>query len=141
MDEIVDMNVADRTGQTVLLGAFAGLALLLACLGLYGVLSYAVTQRTREIGVRLALGATTGAIARLVIGRGLALTAVGLTVGLGLAWGATRTLRSLLFGIGATDPATFFGVVGLLVVVAVAACSLPALRAARVDPNRVLRQN
>jgi predicted permease len=141
MDEIVDLNVADRTGQTVLLGAFAGLALLLACLGLYGVLSYAVTQRTREIGVRLALGATTGAIARLVVGRGLILTGVGLAVGLGLSWGATRAMRSLLFGIGATDPVTFVGVVGLLIVVAVAACSLPALRAARVDPNRVLRQN
>ena len=141
MDEIVDSNVADRTGQTVLLGAFAGLALLLACLGLYGVLSYSVTQRTREIGVRLALGATTGAIARLVVGRGLILTGVGLAVGLGLSWGATRAMRSLLFGIGATDPATFFGVVGLLIIVAVAACGLPALRAARVDPNRVLRQN
>jgi ABC-type antimicrobial peptide transport system permease subunit len=76
-----------------------------------------------------------------VIGRGLVLTGVGLAVGLGLSWAATRAMRSLLFGIGATDPATFLGVVGLLVIVAVAACSLPALRAARVDPNRVLRQN
>ena len=140
MEEIIALNILDRTGQTVLLSAFAGLALLLACLGLFGVLSYAVTQRTREIGVRLALGATAGGIARLVIGRGLAITGIGLTLGLALAWGATRTMRSLLFGIGATDPATFSGVVGLLIVVALAACGFPALRAARVDPIRVLRQ-
>ena len=140
MDEILALNVVDRTGQTMLLSACAGLALLLACLGLFGVLSYAVTQRTREIGVRLALGATAGGIARLVIGRGLALTGIGLTAGLGLAWVATRTLRALLVGVGATDPATFTGVVALLVVVAFAACGVPALRAARVDPIRVLRQ-
>jgi predicted permease len=141
MEEIVDLNVIDRTGQARLLGAFAGLALLLASVGLYGVLSYAVTQRTREIGVRFALGASAGAIARLVIGRGLALTGVGLTIGLVLAWAATRTMQALLFGVGASDPATFGGVVGLLMVVAIAACSLPALRAARVDPVRVLRQD
>ena len=141
MDEILDLNVADRTGQTALLGGFAALALLLACLGLYGVLSYAVTERTREIGVRLALGASAGAIARLVIGRGLVLTGAGLAAGLGLAWAATRTMRSLLFGVEATDPITLASVVGVLIVVAVASCSLPALRAARVDPNTVLRQN
>jgi ABC-type antimicrobial peptide transport system permease subunit len=140
MEEIVEENVIDRTGQTTLLGAFAGLALLLACLGLYGVLSYAVTQRTPEIGVRLALGATTGAIARLVVGRGLVLTGLGLAIGIALAWGATRTMRSLLVGVGATDPATFSGVTGLLVVVALGACMLPAMRAVRIDPMRVLRQ-
>jgi predicted permease len=140
MDEIVELNVIDRTGQTTLLGAFAGLALLLACLGLYGVLSYAVTQRTPEIGVRLALGATTGAIARLVVGRGLALTGLGLALGVALAWAATRAMRSLLVGVGATDPATFGGVVGLLIVVSLGACMFPAMRAIRIDPMKVLRQ-
>jgi putative ABC transport system permease protein len=140
MEDILSLDIVDRTGQTMLLGACAGLALLLACLGLFGVLSYAVTQRTREIGVRLALGATAGGIARLVIGRGLALTGMGLAAGLALAWVATRTMRALLVGVGATDPATLAGVVALLVVVASAACGLPALRAARVDPIRVLRQ-
>ena len=140
MEEILNLNVVDRTSQTTLLGAFAGLALLLACLGLFGVLSYAVTQRTREIGVRLALGATAGGIARLVIGRGLALSGIGLIVGLALAWAATRTMQSLLVGVGASDPATFGGVVGVLIVVALIACTFPALRAARVDPIRVLRQ-
>jgi putative ABC transport system permease protein len=141
MEEIVDLNVVDRTGQTVLLGAFAGLALLLACLGLYGVLSYAVTERTPEIGVRLALGATTWAIARLVVGRGLALTSLGLVIGIALAWAVTRTIRSLLVGIGATDVTTFSGVVGLLIVVALGASTLPAMRAVRIDPMRVLRQD
>jgi predicted permease len=140
MEQIVDMNVIDRTAQTTLLSTFAALALLLACLGLYGVLSYAVAQRTREIGVRLALGATAGEIARVVVGRGLALTAAGLTAGLALAWAATRTMQSLLVGIDAGDAATFTGVLGLLIIVALGACSVPALRAARVDPVRVLRQ-
>ncbi len=141
MEAIVDANVRDRTGQAVLLGAFAGLALLLATVGLYGVLSYAVTQRMREIGVRFALGASSTAIARLVIGRGLALTGLGLAVGLALAWAASRTLRALLFGVSAGDPATFSAVVSLLIIVALAACTLPALRASRVDPVRVLRQD
>jgi predicted permease len=141
MDEIVDANVAGRTGQAVLLGTFAGLALLLACIGLYGVLSYAVTQRAREIGVRFALGASAGNIARLVVGRGLMLTAIGLTTGLALAWAATQTMRSLLVGVGTSDPTTFTGVLALLIAVALAACGLPALRASRVDPVRVLRQD
>jgi predicted permease len=141
MEEIVSLNVVDRTGQTTLLSVFAGLALLLACLGLFGVLSYAVTQRTREIGVRLALGATAGGIARLVVGHGLALTAVGLAAGLALSWAFTRSMRSLLYGIGAADPAAFGAAVGLLGVVALLACGLPAFRAARVDPIQVLRQD
>lgn len=140
MDEIVNLDVADRASQATLLGAFAGLALLLCCLGLYGVLSYAVSQRTREIGVRLALGASTRGVARLVIGRGLALTAIGLAIGLALAWMTTRAMRSLLVGVSATDATTFGGGVGLLLLIAFAACSLPALRAARVDPIQVLRQ-
>ena len=141
MEEIVALNVVDRAGQTTLLGVFAGLALLLACLGLFGVLSYAVTQRTREIGVRLALGATAGGIARLVVGRGLALTAAGLAAGLALSWAFTRTMSSLLYGVGAGDPAAFAAGVGALGLVALVACGLPAWRAARVDPIQVLRQD
>jgi predicted permease len=139
MEEVISLNVLDRTGQTTLLGAFAGLALLLACLGLFGVLSYAVTQRTREIGVRLALGATASSIARLVIARGLMLTGLGLGLGLAISWASTRAIQALLVGVASTDPATFAGVVVLLLVVAFGASALPALRAARIDPLRVLR--
>jgi putative ABC transport system permease protein len=141
MNEILDLNVIDRTQQTTLVGTFAALALLLASLGLYGVLSYGVAQRSREIGLRMALGATAGTILRMVIGRGAVLTSIGLTVGLGLAWIATRSMGALLYGVGANDPATFVGVAVLLAGVALAACSLPALRAARVDPMRALRQD
>jgi ABC-type antimicrobial peptide transport system permease subunit len=122
MQDLVDLDVADRTDQTTLVGAFAALALLLASIGLYGVLSYGVTQRSREIGLRMALGASAGTVARLVIGRGLALTAAGLGIGLALAWAATRALGTLLYGVGTADPATFAGVAALLAFVALAAC-------------------
>jgi predicted permease len=141
MDEIVDLEVADRHQQMTLLGAFAGLALLLAALGLYGVLSYAVTQRSREIGLRIALGAPRGAIMRMIVGRGLALTGVGLGAGLALAWAGTQAMTNLLYGVAATDRATFATVVALLGVVAFAACAVPALRAARLDPIVVLRDD
>jgi predicted permease len=140
MQEIVDLDVADRTDQTRLIGAFAVLALLLASIGLYGILSYGVTQRAREIGLRMALGATAGAVTRLIIGRGLALTATGLLIGMVAAWVVTRMLNALLVGVEAADPATFVAVVSLLGSVALAACGLPALRAARLDPMDVLRQ-
>jgi putative ABC transport system permease protein len=140
MQDIVDLDVADRTDQTRLIGAFAALALLLASIGLYGILSYGVTQRAREIGLRMALGATAGAVTRLIIARGLALTATGLVIGLVAAWVVTRMLNALLVGVEAADPATFLAVVSLLAAVALAACGVPALRAARVDPMNVLRQ-
>lgn len=139
MDDLIDLDVADRHQQMLLLGGFAALALILASVGLYGVLSYAVTQRSRELGLRIALGASTGSVMRMVVGRGLALTAIGLTLGLGLAWMSARTLQSLLYGVTAADPATFAGVVGLLGTIALAACYLPARRASRVDPMVVLR--
>ncbi len=139
MDEILDLDVADRHQQMVLLGSFAALALLLASIGLYGVLSYAVAQRSRELGLRMALGATTTSVMRMVVARGLTLTAVGLAAGLGLAWALTRTLANLLYGVTAGDPATFAAVAGLLSVIALAACYLPARRAARLDPIAVLR--
>ena len=139
MDEIVDLDVADRQQQLVLLGAFAGLALLLASVGLYGVLSYAVTQRSREIGLRMALGASSASVMRMVVARGLSLTGAGLALGLALAWALTRTLQNLLYGVDAADPATFGAVAGVLGIIALAACYLPARRASRLDPIAVLR--
>jgi putative ABC transport system permease protein len=139
MDEIVDLDVADRQQQMVLLGAFAGLALLLASVGLYGVLSYAVTQRSREIGLRIALGASAGSVMRMVVARGLSLTAAGLAIGMALAWALTRTLQNVLYGVSAGDPATFLAVVALLGAIALAACYIPARRASRLDPIAVLR--
>jgi putative ABC transport system permease protein len=139
MDQIIDLDVADRHQQMVLLGSFAALALLLASIGLYGVLSYVVLQRSRELGLRMALGATSASVMRMVVARGLTLTATGLAIGLALAWGLTRTLQNLLYGVAAGDPATFAAVAGLLSVIALAACYLPARRAARLDPIVVLR--
>ncbi len=140
MDEILDLNVEDRIQQMTLLGAFAALALLLASIGLYGVLSYAVTQRSREIGVRMALGATAGSVLRMVVGRGLFLTGIGLLIGFAIAVTATRFMKTLLFGVSAFDPATFAGVAVLLCIIAALACWIPARRASRLDPILVLRE-
>jgi ABC-type antimicrobial peptide transport system permease subunit len=139
MQDIVDVDVADRQQQMILLGAFAGLALLLASIGLYGMLSYAVTQRSREIGLRIALGATAGSVMRAVVARGLWLTAIGLTIGLALAWVATRAMRTVLYGVTAGDLSTYAAVVGLLGAIALLASYLPARRASRMDPIAVLR--
>ena len=139
MEEIVDLDVADRQQQMVLLWRVRGLALLLASIGLYGVLSYAVTQRSREIGLRIALGATAGSVQRIVVARGLGLTAIGLSIGLALAWSVTRTLQSVLYGVTAGDPSTYATVVGLLGGIALLASYLPARRASRTDPISVLR--
>ena len=140
MDEILASDVEDRTRQMTLLGAFAALALLLASIGLYGVLSYAVTQRSREIGLRMALGATSRGVLGMVIGRGLALTGAGVAIGLVLAAAGTRAMKTLLYGVDAIDPATFAGVAALLAVIAVLACWIPARRASRLDPIVVLRE-
>jgi predicted permease len=140
MDEIVDLNVADRQQQMTLLGAFAGLALVLASIGLYGVLSYSVTQRSREIGLRMALGASAASVIRMIVGRGLALTGIGLALGLIAAWAATRAMKNLLYGVAATDPYTFASVAALLGIIAMIACWAPARRASRVDPITVLRE-
>jgi predicted permease len=140
MDEWIDLDVADRKQQTTLLGIFAGLALLLASIGLYGVLSYMVTQRRREMGVRLALGATTANVTGLIVRHGLQVTVTGLIAGWALAWAATRALQGLLYGVSATDPITFLGVAAALLVVAFLACWIPARRASSVDPVLVLRE-
>ena len=140
MDEIVDLNVADRQQQMTLLGAFASLALVLASLGLYGVLSYSVTQRSREIGLRMALGASASSVIRMIVARGLSLTAIGLVIGLVAASLATRAMKNLLYGVASTDPATFGSVALLLGIIALIACWAPARRASRVDPITVLRE-
>jgi putative ABC transport system permease protein len=139
MDDIVDLEVADHKQQTTLLGAFAALALVLASLGIYGVLSYAVTQRTREIGLRMALGADAGDVTRMVVGQGLALAGLGIVIGVVAAFGLTRTMTKLLVGVAAGDPAVYASVAALLALVAFVACYIPAFRAARVDPMIALR--
>jgi putative ABC transport system permease protein len=139
MDEVVSHSFAARRMSMMLLSIFAALALVLACVGIYGVISYLVGQRTHEIGVRMALGAQPSDISRLVIGRGVGMALIGVAIGTGAALGLTRLMASLLFGVGAHDPLTFGGVALLLMAVAVAACYLPARRAMKVDPIVALR--
>jgi predicted permease len=123
-----------------LLGGFAGLALLLAAIGTYGVLSYMVAERRREIGIRMALGADQSSVLAQVLRQGLVLTSVGIAVGLAGAFALNQLIRSLLFGVQPTDPMTLGGVVATITLVAAIACWLPAWRASRMDPNIVLRQ-
>ena len=139
MDQLVADSAAQPKFQAILLGVFSGLALLLAVIGIYGVISYSVVQRTHEIGVRVALGAGRGDIVRMIVGEGAALAFGGIAAGLAGAWGLTRFLRNLLYEVKPTDPATFAGVAILLFVVALAASYIPARRATRVDPVVALR--
>jgi predicted permease len=139
MDQLVAESVAEPRFQAILLGSFGALGLLLAMVGIYGVISYGVTQRTREIGVRMALGAQPANVLRMVIREGMLLAAGGIMIGIGGAMALGRVLQSLLFEIKPTDPATFIGVSILLILVALAACYIPARRAMRVDPMVALR--
>jgi len=139
MDDIIERNVADRKRPMVLLGIFAGLALILACLGVYSVLAYSVAQRTREIGVRMALGARPADVTRLIVGRGLRLGLLGLAAGAGLAFLLGRLLQTLLFGVKPAAPGVYLVTGTALLIVALLACAIPALRAARVDPMVALR--
>jgi putative ABC transport system permease protein len=135
MASVVAASLAQRRFAVQVVALFGVLALLLAGVGIYGVMAYTVSQRTREIGIRIALGATQGAILRWVLTQGLRMTMVGVGVGLVVAFAMTRLLRGMLFGVAPTDPVTFVGFAALLAVVAMLACYMPARRATRVDPT------
>ncbi len=139
LEELLADSVAPRRFTTLLLGLFATIALLLAVIGICGVVSYSVSQRTHEIGVRIALGAEPVGVVRQVVRQGMLPALAGLVLGTGLALACSRLLHSQLFGISANDPHTFLGVLVLVAAVSLAACYLPARRAAKVDPAVVLR--
>jgi len=138
---VLSQSVATRRFNTLLLDLFAGLALLLAAVGVYGTIGYWVAQRTREIGVRMALGATRGAIASMVVGKSAALTGLGVAIGIGLAAATTRLLATLLFQVSPVDPLTFAVVGALVTAVGIGAAYIPARRAARLDPVEVIRSS
>ena len=139
MEEVIAQSVASRRFVLLLFGMFAGLALLVATIGIYGVLSASVSQRTRELGVRIALGATTSHVRRLIIGKGLKLVLSGLVIGLVSALALKRVIGKLLFGVSPTDPTTFLVIGLLMIAVALLACWIPARRATKVDPLLALR--
>ncbi len=139
MEEIIADSLVSRRFLMILLGAFAATALLLACIGIYGVISYVVSRRSNEIGIRMALGAKPQDIVRLILGGGGKLAVAGIALGLMVAFGLTRFMSSLLYGVSSSDPLTYAGVALLLLLVALAACYVPARRATRVDPVIALR--
>ena len=139
MDDVIATSFAPRRLSMILLTVFAGLALILACVGIYGVIAYLVGQRTRELGVRIALGAQRADVMRLVLGEGLRMALIGAAAGTVVALALTRLMAAQLFGVSAHDPLTFAGVGVLLVLVAIAACYVPARRATRVDPMAAMR--
>src|SRR5262249_32484063 len=139
MEERLSNSVAGRRFQALLLGLFAGLAFVIAAVGVYGVISYAVSQRTREIGIRIALGAGASDVMRMVVWRGMRLALTGVALGLAGALALTRVMKNLLFDVSATDPATFAIIVLLLLAVALIASCIPARRATKVDPLQALR--
>jgi putative ABC transport system permease protein len=140
MDEIVSSSLAERRFAMILLTVFAALALILASIGLYGVISYLVGQRTQEIGVRMALGAKSGDILRLILQGAGRVTAIGIVAGLMMSFAVTRLMSKLLYGVRATDPLTLIAVTALLSLVALAAGYIPARRATRIDPMVALRE-
>jgi len=141
LQQMVDKAVSPRRFVVLLLGGFAGFALLLASLGIYGVISYSVHQRTQEIGIRMALGASATDVQVRIVVQTLGLAAIGIAIGTTASWALARLLRGFLFGVTATDPLTFAGMVLILAGVAVAAGYLPGRRASRIDPMTALRAN
>jgi ABC-type antimicrobial peptide transport system permease subunit len=139
MEELIESNVADRKRPMILLGIFAALALVLACIGVYGVVAYSVEQRTREIGIRVAVGASPLEVTRLILAKGLRLGLIGLAAGVGLAVVLGHLLQTLLYGANSLSPFVYAVTSAALLVIAVAACIVPAQRAARVDPVVALR--
>jgi len=140
MDQVFSRSTANRRYNLIMLGLFAGLALLLAAIGIYGVISYAVSQSTRELGIRIALGAQKLDVLKLVLAQGMMLALIGVVLGVAGSVGLTRLMQTLLFGVTPTDPIIFAGVSVLLLLVALVACYLPARRALKVDPMVALRQ-
>ncbi|HEX5412911.1 MAG TPA: FtsX-like permease family protein [Terriglobia bacterium] len=139
MEEVLSQSIAFQRFLMMLMALFAALALVLAVIGLYGVISYSVTQRTHEIGIRRALGAERRDVLKMVVWQGLRLALTGVAIGIAGALALTRFLTSLLYGVKPTDPLTFIGVSLILIAVALAACYIPARRAAKVDPMVALR--
>src|SRR6185312_5289801 len=140
LDNVVASTIAPRKFNMMLFALFAALAVVLAALGIYGVMTYSVTQRTHEVGIRRALGAQTSEVLRLIIGKGMTIAIIGLALGLGLALALSRLMTSLLFGVTPTDTATFVIVAAFVLLVAMLACYIPARRAAKIDPLVALRE-
>jgi len=139
MQDVLDDNLGQRRFDSFLMSIFGGLAVVLACVGIYGVLATTVVQQTRDIGVRMALGARRGDVLKMIMGQGLRWVAIGLGIGLLFGFLLTRMLASLLFGVGPTNPLTYIAVSAVMFAVAALACYLPAVRATRIDPMRALR--
>ena len=141
VDQLIDQSLVRPQSISVLVASFAGVALLLSIIGIYGVMGYYVQQHLKEISIRMALGGSRGDVAKLVVGQGMTVVIGGVIAGTALAFAATRLISSLLFGVGATNPIAFAGVASLMVSVALIACAVPAWRAMRVQPAVVLRND
>ena len=139
MEQNIATTIAAPRFRTLLLAIFAAIALVLAAVGIYGVMAYSVAQRTREIGIRMALGSPSAGVFRLILGNGLKVTLAGIVIGIAAAAALTRYLSTMLYAVRPTDPLTLVGTALLLVAVAMLACYLPARRATRVDPMLALR--
>jgi putative ABC transport system permease protein len=139
MDKVFAGTVTRQRFLSTLLAIFGGVALVLAAIGTYGVVSYIVTEREREIGIRVALGADSGMIVRLVLFQGLTLALIGIVIGVGGAFALSRLTQKLLFGVSPSDPATYLGVAAVIAAIALVACMVPARRAMTVDPLTAIR--